>query len=488
MAGIPKVKITFDADFDELKKGVKGAQKEVEGFSDKIGKFGKVAAAAFAAATVAAAAYAGKLLVDGVKSAIADAAAQEKLALTLKNVTGATNAQIKATEGYITQTSLAFGVTDDELRPSLERLARATGDVEKAQRLQALALDISAGSGKSLEAVSNALGKATEGNTAALGKLGVGLSSAQLKTLSMDEITKKLADTFENQASTKADTFQGKLDRLNIAFDEGKETVGSFVLDALTPLVTSFVDKVIPALSSMATSIGRDLEGPFNTVKTVLTDFVLPAFKGLYDFMKDFVAPFFSSVFGKALEGLGSAFKSVKDAITANSDELAPLFTLFKSVATFVKDTMGPAIGTILKVAFEVLGVAIAAVITGVSKVVGFLDEMIDKIKAFIKLVKDNPLVEGIGNVIDKVFGGFKAMGGPVTSGTSYIVGEQGPELFTPNRSGSITPNHALGGAGGSVINLTVNGAIDPEGTARAIINVLNNSSYRGTLGSGAFA
>ena len=488
MAGIPKVKITFDADFDELKKGVKGAQKEVEGFSDKIGKFGKVAAAAFAAATVAAAAYAGKLLVDGVKSAIADAAAQEKLALTLKNVTGATNAQIKATEGYITKTSLAFGVTDDELRPSLERLARATGDVEKAQKLQALALDISAGSGKSLEAVSNALGKATEGNTAALGKLGVGLSAAQLKTLSMDEITKKLADTFENQASTKADTFQGKLDRLNIAFDEGKETVGSFVLDALTPLVSSFVNKVIPALSSMATSIGKDLEGPFNTIKGVLTDFVIPAFKALYDFMKDFVAPFFTTVFGKALEGISNAFGTVKDAINGNSEGLEPLLKLFKSVATFVKDTMGPAIGTVLKVAFEVLGVAIAAVITGVSKVVGFLDDMIDKVKAFIKLVKDNPLVQGIGNIIDKIFGGFMASGGPVTSGTSYIVGEQGPELFTPGRSGMITPNHALGGGRGSVINLTVNGAIDPEGTARAIINVLNNSSYRGTLGSGAFA
>jgi hypothetical protein len=488
MAGIPKVKITFDADFDELKKGVKGAQKEVEGFSDKIGKFGKVAAAAFAAATVAAAAYAGKLLVDGVKSAIADAAAQEKLALTLKNVTGATNAQIKATEGYITQTSLAFGVTDDELRPSLERLARATGDVEKAQRLQALALDISAGSGKSLEAVSNALGKATEGNTAALGKLGVGLSSAQLKTLSMDEITKKLADTFENQASTKADTFQGKLDRLNIAFDEGKETVGSFVLDALTPLVTTFVDKVIPALSSMADSIGKDLQGPFNSIKTVLTDFVIPAFKALYDFMKDFVAPFFASVFGPALSGLSSAFGKISTAIKANEDDLAPLFTLFKSVATFVRDTMGPAIGTILRVAFEVLGTAIAGVITGVSKVVDFLGDMITKVKQFIQLVKDNPVVQGIGGLIDKVFGGFKAMGGPVTSGTSYIVGEQGPELFTPNRSGSITPNHALGGGGGSVINLTVNGAIDPEGTARAIINVLNNSSYRGTLGSGAFA
>jgi hypothetical protein len=488
MAGIPKVKITFDADFDELKKGVKGAQTEVEGFSDKIGKFGKVAAAAFAAATVAAAAYAGKLLIDGVKSAIADAAAQEKLALTLKNVTGATNAQIKATEGYITQTSLAFGVTDDELRPSLERLARATGDVEKAQKLQALALDISAGSGKSLEAVSNALAKATEGSTASLGKLGVGLSAAQLKTLSMDEITKKLADTFENQASAKADTFQGKLDRLNIAFQEGKETVGSFVLDALTPLVSSFVNKVIPALSSMASSIGKDLEGPLNTVKGVLTDFVIPAFKALYDFMKDFVAPFFAAVFGPALEGLFSAFNKIKNAIASNEAELSPLFTLFKSVATFVKDIMGPVIGTVLKVAFEVLGTAISAVITGVSKVVGFLDDMIDKVKAFIKLVKDNPVVSGISGLIDRVFGGARAMGGPVTSGTSYLVGEQGPELFTPSRSGAIIPNHSLGGGRGSVINLTVNGAIDPEGTARAIINVLNNSSYRGTLGSGAFA
>jgi hypothetical protein len=488
MAGIPKVKITFDADFDELKKGVKGAQNEVEGFSSKIGKFGKVAAAAFAAATVAAAAYAGKLLVDGVKSAIADAAAQEKLALTLKNVTGATNAQIKATEGYITQTSLAFGVTDDELRPSLERLARATGDVDKAQRLQALALDISAGSGKSLEAVTNALAKATEGNTASLGKLGVGLSAAQLKTLSMDEITKKLADTFENQASTKADTFQGKLDRLNIAFQEGKETVGSFVLDALTPLVSSFVNKVIPALSLMADGLGSKLKSPLDDVKAVIVDFVIPAFKAWTAFLIDYIWPFLVNVFGPALTGLKNAFNTIKDAINANSTDLQPLFTLFKSVATFVRDTMGPAIGTVLKVAFEVLGVAISAVITGVSKVVNFLDDMIDKVKAFIKLVKDNPVVSGISGLIDRVFGGARAMGGPVTSGTSYLVGEQGPELFTPGRNGSITPNHSLGGGRGSVINLTVNGAIDPEGTARAIINVLNNSSYRGTLGSGAFA
>lgn len=489
MAGIPKVKITFDADFDELKKGVKGAENEVSGFSDKIGKFGKVAAAAFAAASVAAVAYAGKLAIDGVKSAIADEAAQKKLQLTLQNVTGATDAQVKATEQYITKTQLAFGVTDTDLRPSLERLARATGDVDKATKLQTLALDISAGSGKSLEAVTNALAKAQEGNTASLGKLGVGLSAAQLKTLSMDEITKKLADTFENQASAKADTFQGKMARLSQAFDEGKETVGGFILDAITPLVSGFVDKVIPALSKMSESLGKDLAQPLNTVKGILTDFVIPAFKALYSYLFDYVVPFLANVFGPALSGLSNAWNKIKDSVNANSDDLAPLFTLFKSVAGFVRDNLAPAIGTILKVAFEVLGTAIAALITGLGKVVNFFDDVIDKVKDFIALVKANPIVSGISGLIDRVFGGARAAGGPVSGGTTYMVGERGPELFTPSSSGTIIPNHRLGGGGGgSTYNITVNGAIDPEGTARTIINILNNSTYRGTLGAGAFA
>jgi len=84
---------------------------------------------------------------------------------------------------------------------------------------------------------------------------------------------------------------------------------------------------------------------------------------------------------------------------------------------------------------------------------------------------------------LEAVFGGGKAMGGPVIGGTSYIVGERGPELFTPNTSGMITPNNRMGG-GNTTINLNVTGAIDPEGTARTIIDVLNNSFYRGTGGA----
>ena len=246
------------ADVDNFTKNLNKADGEVTSFGDRVSGFGKKAGAAFAIAGAAAAAYAGKLLVDGVQSAIADAAAQEKLAKTLENVTGATNAQIAATEAYITKTSLAFGVTDDELRPSLERLARATGDVKSAQELQTIALDVAAGSGKSLEAVTNAMARAAEGNTAALSKLGIGLTAAELKTMSMEQITAKLADTFENQASVKADTFQGKLDRLKIAFDEGKETVGSFVLDAITPMVDFIVQKVLPGVQAFIDSIGGE--------------------------------------------------------------------------------------------------------------------------------------------------------------------------------------------------------------------------------------
>jgi hypothetical protein len=486
MAGQSRtLKLSILGDIDQLKRSLDTGSKEVQSFGSKLGDFGKKAGLAFAAAGAAAAVYAGKLAIDGVKAAIADAAAQDRLALTLKNVTGATNAQIKSTEDYITKTSLAFGVTDDDLRPSLERLARATGDVEKAQKLQGLAIDIAAGSGKSLEAVSNALAKAQEGNTAALGKLGVGLSAATLKTLSMDEITKKLADTFENQASVKAETFQGKMDRLKIAFDEGKETVGSFILDAITPMVTVFVDKVIPAIQNLSDSLGSKLKAPLDDIKNIVTDFVIPAFRLWISYLVDYVWPFLVNVFGPALTGLRNAFNTIKDAINANSDDLQPLFNLFKSIATFVRDNMGPAIGTVLRVAFEVVGTAIAGVITSVSRLVNFFDDVIDKVKEFINLVKNNPLVQGLGSVIDRIFGGGRAAGGPVNAGTTYLVGERGPELFTPSGSGSIIPNHKLGGGGGG-INITVNGALDPESVARQIITILNNSSYRGTLGAGA--
>jgi hypothetical protein len=293
--GSRTLKLSILADVDNLKKGLTQAGDDTNSFGEKLGGFGKKAGAAFAVAGAAALAYAGVLLVDGVKSAIEDEAAQAKLATTLQNVTGATDAQIAATESWITQQGLSLGITDNELRPALERLTRATGDVGEAQKLASLAFDISAGTGKSLEAVSNALGKAVEGNTTSLGKLGIGISAADLKSMSLEEITAKLAETFGGQATDKAETFAGKMDRLKLAFDEGKETVGSFVLDALTPLVTIFVDKVIPTITKLAGEIGETLQPVFKNIGDFVKDSVIPVFTDLWDYFTTNVVPLFKS-------------------------------------------------------------------------------------------------------------------------------------------------------------------------------------------------
>ena len=426
------------ADVDNFTKNLDKADKDVMSFGDKVSDFGKKAGLAFAAAGAAAVAYAGKLAIDGVKSAIEDEAAQAKLANTLKNVTNATDAQIKSTEEFILQTSLATGVADDELRPSLDRLTRATKDVDKAQKLQALALDISAGSGKSLQAVTEALSKAQEGNLAGLGRLGVGLDKAELKTLTFDQITAKLAGTFENQASKQADTFQGKLSRLQVAFDEGKETVGSYILTAITPLLETLVKKVIPAIADFTSNLGDKLRP--------VIEFITPITNGLRD-----------------------AFNSVRDSVNRNSDDLKPLLNLFKNVAEFARDVLAPILGKTLGKAFEIVGVAIGGLIDGLAKVVSFFDDLYNKIKRVIDIAK------GIGSALNPF------------SNASFTSGASSPSApSTPSMpSESIAAYRYVGGQ--ATTNITVNGAIDSESTARQIVSILNDSSARGTLGSAAF-
>jgi hypothetical protein len=426
------------ADVDNFTKNLKGADTEVKTFGDKVTDFGKKAGLAFAAAGAAAVAYAGKLAIDGVKAAIEDAAAQQKLALTLKNVTGATEAQIAATEDYITKTSLAFGVTDDELRPSIERLARATGDLEKAQKLQTVAIDVAAGSGKSLEAVTNAMAKAAEGNTSALARLGIGLSASQLKTMSLDEVTAKLANTFEGQAAAKADTFAGKMTRLQIAFDEGKETVGAFILDAITPLVETIVNRVVPAIQNFTENIGDKLQPVLRFIQPIIA-------------------------------GLKSAFDSVRSSLQRNNDELRPFFALLQNIGEFARDVLAPILAKTLGGAFKLLG--------------GILAEIIDQFANLVSLITN--IYNRITGIIDAIRGASSAVGG-FFSGAS-MSSPAAPSAPVPSLP--LAPVPALPAErprfiyASSPTNITVNGAIDSESTARQIVSILNDSSARGTLG-----
>jgi len=131
MAGSRTLKLSILADTKDLVAGLNTASKETQTFGDKATEFGKKAALAFAVAGTAALAFAA----DAVKAAAQDALAQEKLAETIKATTNATAAQIAGVEDYITTTSIAVGITDDELRPAFSRLVRSTKDTEEAQRL-----------------------------------------------------------------------------------------------------------------------------------------------------------------------------------------------------------------------------------------------------------------------------------------------------------------------------------------------------------------
>jgi hypothetical protein len=437
------------ADVDNFTKNLKGADKEVQTFGNKVSAFGKKAGLAFAAAGAAAAIYAGKLLKDGVEAAIADEKANAQLANTLINVAGATDETIKKTLAYTRATELATGVTEDELRPSLNRLTIATGDVQKAMALQTLALNVSAGSGKSLEAVTQALAKAQEGNTASLVRLGIGLSAAQLKTMSMDDVTKSLAETFAGAADTAANTFEGKMTRLGLAFEDVRDTVGGFVLDAITPMVENIVTKVMPALSSFAESLGG-AEG----------------LKGTFDVFVDGAKKIFIPIFN----GIRSAFNNIKESVMENKEEFTALFN-------FLKTYVAPFLGGALRIAIQAIGTVISTVVNLVA----------DLIRGFQTLINVGSKIGGaigaVGGVLG--FGGGRAMGGPVSANTAYVVGERGPELFVPGKSGTIVPNG--GGGRGATINLTVNGAIDSESTARQIVTILNDSFARGTLGAAGF-
>jgi len=251
MAEIRSLKLALLADTKDFIQGLDKADKETKTFSNKLDNALQKGAAAFLAVGAAAGAMAIKIGIDAVKAAVEDEKAQKSLAITLKNTTKATDAQVKSVEDYIDKTARATGVADDQLRPSLDRLVRSTQDVTKAQKLQQLALDIAAGTGKDLATVTEALGKAYDGNLGALKRIGVPLDENIIKTKDFDAATKALSETFAGQADAAAETFAGRMARIKIAIDEAKEQLGQALLPLLERFARFATEQLAPALQGL---------------------------------------------------------------------------------------------------------------------------------------------------------------------------------------------------------------------------------------------
>lgn len=263
-------------------KGIKSALNEfknLETGTEKIGfaaqQAAKLAVIGFAALGASAAA-AGAVLFKAAQAAAEDQAAQVQLANSIKATTTASDLQIKGVEEFIDKTQRATGVADDNLRPALGRLVRATGDVTKAQDLLNLSLDLSASTGKSVETVANAVAKAQEGSYGALAKLGVGYDAATLKAAGFEKVQGMLEDRFGGSAAEKAKTYEGVVARLKITLGELQESIGYKVLPILTKLGDSAVRIAeafgldgaaggVKQLRFEIVSLGTDSNGMINT-------------------------------------------------------------------------------------------------------------------------------------------------------------------------------------------------------------------------------
>jgi hypothetical protein len=509
MAGQSRtLKLSILGDVDQLKKSLNTGSNEVDGFADKLGGFAKKAGAAFLVAGAAAAAYASKLAVDGVKAAIEDEKAQTQLALALENATGATNAQIKATENSILQMSLATGVADDQLRPALGRLVRSTGDITKAQDLLSTALDISAATGKPLEAVANSLGKAYDGNTAALGKLGVGLSAAELKTMSFEQVQTRLTELFGGAAAANADTYAGKIARVQVAFNEAQETVGAALLPILDKLLGFINENALPAITAFSNAFSLTEDGGFG--KTV-----------------NDVGETLKTTFTPIIEGVKSVFDRVKTAVKNSKDEFSAFWDVVKFIAPLIGEAIGKALNVVGKIA-ETLITVFAKVLAAIKPLINTAIDGINLVIRGLNLIRtgqDIPFIKKIGES-----GGTAGFSGTMPDGTAFstnAAASQTPaekaqlaasvaeslafakEVSGQSKGLSATQSSAAAAASlsnivagsfnagaarigeerdraSTTINVNVTGSIDPERTAREIVDTLNNSYYRGTGGAGA--
>ena len=455
MAGNRTLKLSILADVDDLNKKLKAANGDVENSATTMEKFGKVASAAFAAAATAAAAYAIKIGVDGVKAALADEQSQVRLASALSNATGATKDQIAATEDSIDKMARATGVADDQLRPALARLSLSTNSVSKAQELLSLALDISTQTGKPLEGVANALGKAYDGNTAALGKLGVGLSSAELKAMSFTQVQTKLSDLFGGAAAKNAETYQGRMDRLKVAFDESVEAIGYKLLPILQSLLDIILNKVVPGFEKFSKL--------FDPIKDAI-DRNKDSFKALGSFIVDYIVPVFTVALGGAISFVAKIAGGVIDIVGG--------------VINVIRGLVSGAIDGINAIIKAYNAIPILPNIPTISK------------PSFTTPTVEAPKITTPTYVAPKISSSGTTSASSSTNAASSSAAKVTEALgggFAQNSGVSTTTLAGIMAASGDTINITVNGAIDKEGTARQIVEILNDSSYRGTGGSGAF-
>jgi phage-related minor tail protein len=432
MAGDRTLSLKLLADTKNLVDGLNKGAKSTESFGKQIGDISAKVVKSF----VAIGAAVGALSLAFAKAAAEDQQAANRLAQTLGAVTNATEKQIQTVGRFITQTSLATGITDDELRPAFERLARSTKNVDEAQTLLNLALDLSAATSAPLEQVTNALGKAYDGNYTSLNKLGLGIDQSIIKTKDFNRLYETLNGTFGEFSERRSEEALVKFQKLQRAIEEAKEAVGAALLPVFERLGDWLLNEGVPRLNAFIAGLVGD--------KSLSSAYSLAEKK--------------SEEFGQKVRGVFDKFVEYKEVLKDVAIAIGTVFVVSKITAA-VQATIA-VIQTLIK-AYNALRVS--ALVAGVASmfalnpVLGALTgaAVFAAIGGAIKLFESQDI--GIEGVSLGGASGINAGGGERAGGFVPSLGG-GASMTAPsgNFSGGFTS--ATGGAAAAVTSKSLGG------------------------------
>jgi hypothetical protein len=364
------------------------------------------------------------------QAAVEDQKAQDLLAQQLRTSAMATDDVIASNEEFISGMSRAFAVADDQLRPAMANLVRSTGSVETAQSLMNTALDIAAATGKDLETVTLALGKAANGQTAALTKLDPSLKGVIDSSSSLDDITQALAVSFGGAATVAAESFDGRMRGMKIALDETKESIGAALLPVLEKLLT--IMKPVADFAQENTRVFLIMVGVIGAVATA----VIAANVAMKIYQATLVLTKIATV---ALNIAMSAnpFVIVAAAIVALTAAMVFLEIKFNAMSR----------------AFDMFGNSIMIVTGPLGIFIGLFRRLVELKERFGDFNLGNINIPGFAD------------GGIVTRPTLAMVGEKGPE--------AIIPLSQMGGMGGGVTVNVTGGLSTSAEIGQAVVNAI---------------
>jgi len=321
------------ADTDKFRREMNQAQREMGSFQGAVGKFsgamGGLFVGALAAAGYALGNFVKDFAVDGIKAAAENEAAFAKLTKQLQLLGLETDAP--RVDTFINALSRAAGVADTELYGAFTNLVRITGDTNYSLSLLETALDTAVGTGKPLSTVVDAIGKAAGGSAGALSRLVPELKGIGDKGATAEEKLQILSDKFEGQYKTAAETYEGKISRLGIAYDELKESFGTGFLEALDTAnnKTGDYSNTIQEFEPFVKELGKRF-GEIITALGIVTNFVIDAKEKFNDWHEDLTGlnKFIVDVLLKTLYAMVNPMDALVGAIQTAIDKFRELLSL----------------------------------------------------------------------------------------------------------------------------------------------------------------